>query len=389
MTRAAALKLATLVAACALADATAASTPKVVRFERAEDVASISAKERTLWQLSDEADASIARAGVGYGDAELDAYMQRIVDRLYPEFPGLIRARVFKSTQVNAFMQPNGSTYMFLGMLNFCDNEAQLAAILAHEGGHFVDRHSWRGYKSASSMAVFGQLVSLGGIPIAGELIAASSIMGYSRELESTADAIALERMQRAGYDVREAKRPFERLVAYLKANDAKEPFFFADHPKLQQRVDFFVAHEGAQDPARAETGAEAYLKATEKARLTAIEEDSKRRNYRTLIHILSDEERAAILPPQSAYYLGVAYRQRNLKGDPALAEASFERARVALPGFAPSYKALGELRMKDPARAAEARELFTEYLRLAPDAPDRGYVQSYLTRLTPPAGAN
>ena len=36
----------------------------------------------------------------------------------------------------NAFVLPNGNIFIFTGMLEICDNDDQLAMILAHEMGN-------------------------------------------------------------------------------------------------------------------------------------------------------------------------------------------------------------------------------------------------------------
>jgi predicted Zn-dependent protease len=354
----------------------------VATFTSAEDLARVYDKERVLWDLGARGDEALHNRGALLSDPALNAYLQGIVDRLYPEFQGAIRARFIRNTQANAFMQPNGSTYMFTGMLAHIDSEAQLAAIMAHEGAHFIDRHSYRGYKSASSKAVFGQLVSLGGVPIAGELIAMSSIMGYSRELESTADEMGLERFRRAGYDLREAKKPFEALVGYLRANEIKEPYFFASHPQLQQRVEFFAGAETRQtEPGRIEI--DDYRARTEVARVDVLVEFAKRRAFKDLIYLLEDDSRRARFPASSRHWLGIAYLQRALGGDIARAEQVFQATMRDVPTYAPPYKALGEIYMKQAEHRADALPLFARYLELAPDAPDRGYVALYIQRLT------
>lgn len=93
---------------------------------------------------------------------------------------------------------------------------------------------------------------------------------------------------------------------------------------------------------------------------------------------MLSDPERRAELPPQADYYLGEAYRLRGQEGDVQLAEQAYAKAIEAAPEFAPSYRALGVLRLK-ANHYADAQKYLDRYLELAPDAPDRKYVESYL----------
>jgi predicted Zn-dependent protease len=361
----------------------AGGAEEIVPFAGPVDAASLDAKERMLWDLGADADTVIRKSGVLLGDDALDAYLQGIVARLFPEFPGAIRARTIRSSSANAFMQPNGSTYVFNGMLNFADSEAQIAAILAHEGVHFIDRHGYRGYRSASAKAAFGNVLGLG-LPFAGQMVAHSSIMGFSRALEHTADEDGFERLMRAGYDVREAKRPFERLVEYLKALDIDEPWFFADHPQLADRVEYFERAEKRQDPAGGEVGREDYLRITAPARLKAMEDLARKRDGKTLLYLLGDEQRLALLPPEARFYHGLALRQRGRAGDLEAAIAAFERTVAEAPGFAPAHKALGDALRRDPEQRERARAHYQRFLELAPDSTERDYVLASLARLAP-----
>lgn len=98
---------------------------------------------------------------------------------------------------------------------------------------------------------------------------------------------------------------------------------------------------------------------------------------------MLTDPERRREYPPEAAYYLGEAYRQRGEAGDAALAEAEYRSALQATPQFAPPYRALGLLLYKRGDKAPAA-PLMQRYLELAPDAPDRGHIEHYLKTLSP-----
>lgn len=50
--------------------------------------------------------------------------------------------KVLESDEINAFACPGGFIYVYSGLLEEFDNEAQLSAVLAHEVGHVVARHS-------------------------------------------------------------------------------------------------------------------------------------------------------------------------------------------------------------------------------------------------------
>jgi predicted Zn-dependent protease len=188
-------------------------------------------EERNLWAEAEEFDKLLERSGKIRNDPALNQYLQRILDKLYPEFNGEVRIRVLDSSQLNAFALPNGSLYINTGLLARLQNEAQLATVLAHEGAHFVHRHSFQQSEHLKNVATFALVVSMAGVPLAGNIIALSSMTGYSREHETEADNIGYQRLIAAGYSAKESPRTFEHLMAEIKALDINEPFFFASHP--------------------------------------------------------------------------------------------------------------------------------------------------------------
>src|SRR5687768_11889412 len=98
---------------------------------------------------ANEATHVIQELGILYGDAQLDGYLQGIVDKLYPEQAGKLQIRAFKSSPFNAFAMPNGRLYIHTGTLLRLRNEAELASVLGHEGAHFTGDHIYRSVSSA------------------------------------------------------------------------------------------------------------------------------------------------------------------------------------------------------------------------------------------------
>ena len=214
----------------------------VAPFTSGTSAAPASEEEQRVWSEAEELNDAIARSAVIYDDPALTAYAQGVIDRLFPEFKGKIRVTLLKSPHLNAFAVPDGHLYVNIGLVARFQNEAQLATVLAHEGTHFTHRHSFLGQKSLKDNAALATLGSLLGVPVLPQLIAVSSMFGYSRELETEADQVGYQRLLQAGYDVREAPRVFEHLMREVKAEDIREPFFFSTHPKLKDRLDNMTA---------------------------------------------------------------------------------------------------------------------------------------------------
>lgn len=372
------------VAGLCLALAASAPAQSVPPWASPEALRELAPGEKNLWQEADEFDHALMRAGKVNPDPVLAAYLQGIMDRLYPEFAGRLRVRALDAPHLNAFALPNGSIYVNTGLIARFENEAQLATVLAHEGAHFTHRHSLQQAERVRNAAAFRTVVAMLGVPLVGDLLALSSMFGYSREHEREADAIGYQRLVAAGYSARESIRTFEHLQAEIKAGDIKEPFFFASHPKLQERIESFQALVQRAD--NGEVGRERFIEATGGLRLAALAADLAAFRYKQIILVLAQPERRREYPPEASYYLGEAYRLRNEAGDEAAAQREFEIAIETAPQFAPAYRALGLLRFKR-GQTEDARRRLRRYLELAPDAPDRGFVEYYL-RLVDAPGA-
>ena len=133
----------------------------------------------------------LAKSGRVLDDPALTAYVQRVADRLFPEFKGRIRVRILKAQSLNAFALPNGDIYLHEGILARFRNESQLAALLGHEGTHFVDRHSFQSSENVNSTPALGTVLAVVGVPparLAATLLQVFYLTGYSRPPDAPAD---------------------------------------------------------------------------------------------------------------------------------------------------------------------------------------------------------
>lgn len=353
-----------------------ATTGGVESFRDAGDTSNLHEKERRLWHEAKGFDTTIARSGQIYDDPRATAYLQGVMDRLYPEFKGKIHVRIYDSTQLNAFALPNGSIYFNIGLLARIENEAQLAAVLAHEAAHFIEKHSFRQRVSAKNMSAF----AVSGIPFA-SLAAVSSISGFSRDLEREADMKGYQRLVKAGYNPHEAHKVFEILAKEVKALGIEEPYFFSSHPQLVERIETFK-ELAAKQKNTGRVATEDYSRAIQPIRLEALHKDIGQDRYQSVIMVMEDPNTRRYYPAAGYYYLGEAYLRRDQKSDPQKAVQAFETAERLSPNFAPTYKSLGMHYMKG-GNKDKARQYFNKYLSLASkDARDRAYVQQYISSL-------
>jgi predicted Zn-dependent protease len=353
-----------------------ATTGGVTSFTDARDTSNLQEKERRLWHEAKGYDATIERSGQIYDDRRATAYLQGVMDRLYPEFKGKIHVHIYDSTQLNAFALPNGSIYFNIGLLARIENEAQLAAVLGHEAAHFIEKHSFQQRVSAKNASAF----AVSGIPFA-SLAAVSSISGFSRDLEREADMKGYARLTKAGYDAHEAHKVFEHLAQEVKALGVEEPYFFSSHPQLVERIETFK-ELAAKQKSGGRVAADDYNRVVQPIRLEALRKDLGQDRHQSVILVMEDKNMRRYYPAAGYYYLGEAYMRRDEKNDTNKALQAFQTAEKLAPKFAPTYKSLGMYHMK-AGNKSRARQYFNTYLSLASkDARDRAYVQQYMSSL-------
>jgi len=329
----------------------------------------------------------IEAAGVLYDDPATDAYLQSIVERLFPENHEKLRIRAVRDIEFNAFAVATGNLYVNTGALLRMRNEAELAAVLGHEGAHVLEEHTYRELRNSKVVgavgSVFGVALMAGtGVDLGiGALARYSSMAGFSRGYEREADEVGFQRAARAGYDAAAGVPVFGRLARELEARHIEQgPYFFASHPQLVERETNY--RQLAENATPGEFRETEYLAATRAARLSALEMILERRDAMLLLLVLEEGNAATELSPLGTFALGEGYRLRRFPGDESRSVEQYLKCREAHPDFAPAWGALG----RHYARTGEtalAIEHLTRFLELAPDAREAPFARKALERLT------
>lgn len=339
--------------------------------------------EGGLWQTMETEENEIKRSDRLVRDADLTAYVGDIVCRLAEAHCPDVRTYLLRTPYFNASMAPNGMMQVWTGLLLRTQNEAQLAAVLGHELGHYLERHSlqrWRDTRMKTDLSAFLSLAGLYALPA--QLALQASLGGFSRDQERRADEIGLELMTKAGYRPLEASRIWEQLLAEEAAAKDKSDrsVFFASHPAPEERMATLRAKAEASGSASEETFADRYRQHVAATRSMLLQDELKLRQYgRSLVVLkqLADGEGGE--DGEIAYFTGEVYRLRDEGDDRARARDAFERA-VAHGGCPPeTYRSLGLVQLRaGEHKAADAS--FGRYLELKPDATDRDMIRSYLS---------
>jgi predicted Zn-dependent protease len=141
---------------------------------------------------------------------------------------------------VNAFATPGGYLYVYTGLLQLADNEAELAGVMGHEAGHVVGRHTARQMVSAYGLEAVSSL-ALGKNPnllaqIGATVAAKGALLAHSRSDEDEADEYGARYSSQAGYDPRGITSFFEKLKA-KEGSTPKILVWLSSHPSTADRI--------------------------------------------------------------------------------------------------------------------------------------------------------
>lgn len=351
------------------------------RFDRPDTATD----EGGLWAMMDREEKTLRRSPLLLRDEKLKAYVQDVCCRLGAEHCPDIRVFLVRTPLFNASMAPNGMMQVWTGLLLRVENEAQLAAVLGHEIGHYLQRHSVERLRDIKSKSAFGQVLGLfGAIGALGQLAVTASAYAYGREHEREADRIGAYLMHKAGYDVAESAKVWSNLLEETKAREGKDVAqtapLFATHPAAPERQSSL--EQIAKTMPGGTTGKEAYAAQTRPFLDEWLQDEVKRGQYAESLVLLSREISRGTVPDLMSYYRGEVYRLRGQPGDQNLALADYQMAAKSANPPPPAFRGIG-LIARQQGQRQEAVQALARYLELAPDAPDAAFIKTYISELS------
>jgi len=193
-----------------------------------------------------------------HDDAALAAYVQAVGDRVVAVSDRRdidYHFDVIREDQINAFALPGGYIYVYTGLLRTLDDEAQLAAVLAHEVAHVTARHATErltamyGYQFLASLilgenpGMFAQLIS--------GIFSTTGFLAYSRANEFEADRLGTTYAYNAGYDPTGMTELLAKFIDTERRQPSKLESWLSTHPPSADRIEH-VQSVIAALPARA-----------------------------------------------------------------------------------------------------------------------------------------
>lgn len=339
--------------------------------------------ERGLWMQAEEAERELKKSTFVIRDPQLNAYVRKVFCKTVTEDACKdVRIYLTRTAAFNAMMAPNGMMIVWSGLLLRTRNEAQFAAVLAHEYTHYRNRHSVLGFKNAKKNFALGAWLGVL-IGTLGSLAAIGSYFTYSRELEAEADKGSIPLLVQAGYDPHAASAIWEQLRAEMdatalarnkKSRKDKNGGMFATHPPTAERMVVLSALAKEQaSGASQHLGRAEYLEALAPFWSDFVDDQVKLNDFGATDFLLENLAKEG-WTPDLLYARGELYRLRGRPDDLVKAADFYRQAIAAKAAPAESWRGLG-LALLRSGNADEGKSQLKTFLKMKPDTPDRAMV--------------
>ncbi len=200
-------------------------------------------------ELGRQAQTEVQRQVPAVRDSTVSSYIGAIGRRLSahargPRYP--YSFTVANQREINAFALPGGPVWIHRGAIAAAKNEAQLAAVLAHEVAHISQRHAAdRISKQLVANGLIGALGALLGndrsaqrAQLGARILAGGYMLKFSRDDEREADDVGATIVRRAGWDAREMVAFMDTLAREQDRNDGSVATFLSSHPAPAERAE-------------------------------------------------------------------------------------------------------------------------------------------------------
>lgn len=349
-----------------------------------------------MWREDDESERQLAASKLVIQDERLTAYVKRVLcDTVSEDRCRSVRVYIMREPTFNATMSPNGTMRVFSGLFLRVHSEAELAAVLGHEFGHFERRHSLEHFKSARS----GTDVLAWGAVLASlapsyetqrsyenlQLSVYGNLFRYKRDQEREADKLGIAYLNKSALRPQAASSVWQNVMAEAEASarirGLKKPnfnaiAFTASHPPDAERA-AYLSELAQPEGATREDGRDRYRAALAPWLPVFLEDQIKLNDFGAsdyIIEALASDGWTADL----WFARGELYRGRGNQRDLAYA-ANFYAQSIALNAKkAEAYRGLGLALMKT-GQPSEGQKALTRYIELKPDASDTRMIRLML----------
>ncbi|ANN69440.1 M48 family metalloprotease [Bordetella bronchialis] len=292
-------------------------------------------------QLGDVIMAEGRRDPTYISDPEINQYLTAMGRKLASFSPGTVpTVDLFgvRDPEINAFAMPGGYIGVNSGLVVATKSESELAAVLAHEIGHVVQRHIARGMTQSNQTgaimlaSVAGALLAAlaggggnlaAGVAAFGQAAAIDRQLGFSRDAEREADRAGFQMLTSAGYNPSGMSHMFERLMNASRLNEGMGGGAWAStHPLSIDRMSD-IENRVRNLPKGHHVDSIDYWYVRAKLRVIQGQDTT---GLRTATQLFQDEARTLTGVQQSAAYYGLALSAMR-REDLAAAESNLKLA--------------------------------------------------------------
>ena len=202
-----------------------------------------------LDSMGEQSFAEIKQSTPLTSNQKIRAYVLCIANQIIPQLPednipSAWEIQVFGENQANAFALPGRKIGVYEGLLQYAQNQDQVAAVIGHELAHVIAKHG--------NDRVSNQLAASTGLSLAAAILSTNQesdnrllmaglglgveygiLMPFSRSHESEADLIGLDLIAKSGFDPRESVQ----LWKNMSQAGSSGPEFLSTHPSGDTRI--------------------------------------------------------------------------------------------------------------------------------------------------------
>lgn len=148
-----------------------------------------------------------------------------------------IKLHLVDKDEVNAFALPDHHMVVYSGLIEDCENEAELCGIIAHELAHLEKGHIMQKLVKEIGLSVLISMTSGNGNPeIIRQAVKVLTSSAYDRRLESEADLVGAEYLINAGINP-EAFAEFMFRMSAQERNLPDQLYWISTHPGSEDRT--------------------------------------------------------------------------------------------------------------------------------------------------------
>jgi beta-barrel assembly-enhancing protease len=154
-----------------------------------------------------------------------------------------IKVHVLRKEEVNAFALPDNYLVVYSGLLESCENEAELLGVLGHEIAHMEKNHVMKKLiKEVGLSVLISMTTGNSGGQVIKETAKLLSSSAYDRDLEREADLASVDYLLKAKVD----PEPFANFLYRLSdetGNLPEQVYWISTHPDSKERAERIIEY--------------------------------------------------------------------------------------------------------------------------------------------------